>query len=120
MADLITGLEVTGRIGGEQTYSAVAAGCQRTPCSCNDIMDGIVRVTASKGIAVNSDLLKHTAHLQNVFELPSGARVEYQVCTGEIATQGLVGCATSDESFIEGWVFHVPRYRALAVGKSHS
>ena len=58
--------------------------------------------------AVNTDILKRTAHLQDVFKLPSGARVEYQVCTGEIATQGLVGCATSDEGFIKGRVFHVP------------
>lgn len=48
------------------------------------------------------------AHLQHVSELLPGAREEYQVCTSEIATQGLVGCATSDESLVEGRVLHVP------------
>jgi hypothetical protein len=48
-------------------------------------------------------------HLQHVLELLSGARDEYQICTSEIATQGLVGRATSDESLIKGRVFHIPR-----------
>jgi hypothetical protein len=46
MANLTTGLEATGWMGGGQTYSAVAAGCQRTPCPRNDIMDSVVRVPA--------------------------------------------------------------------------
>jgi hypothetical protein len=46
MANLSTVLEATVPIGGKQTYPAIATGCQRTPCSCNDVMDGIVGVTA--------------------------------------------------------------------------
>jgi hypothetical protein len=47
-------------------------------------------------------------HLQHVLELLSGAREEYQICTSEVATQGLVGRAASDECLIKGRVFHVP------------
>jgi hypothetical protein len=48
------------------------------------------------------------SYLQYVFELLSGAREEYKICSGEIATQSLVGRAASDEGLIKGRVFHVP------------
>lgn len=48
------------------------------------------------------------SYLQYIFELLSRARGEYQIGSGEIATQGLVGGAASDESLIKGGVFHVP------------
>jgi len=84
-------------------------------------MDGVVRVTASLTCDIN--IRSHEAYndSQDVCKFLSSARVEYQVRTGEIATQSLVGRATSDESLIEGWVFHVPGcYRTLAVMTSQS
>jgi len=46
MTNLLTVLRTARRIGAEQTYPTIATGCQRTPCSCDDVMDSIVRVTA--------------------------------------------------------------------------
>ena len=81
-------------------------------------MDGIIRVTPSLRYDMNTRSPPSIqSHLQYVLELLPGAREEYQVCTSEIATQGLVGSATSDESLIEGRVLHVPRYSALTVEK---
>lgn len=48
------------------------------------------------------------SYLQHVLELLPGAREEHKVRASEIATQGLIGCATSDESLVEGRVLHVP------------
>jgi hypothetical protein len=46
MTNLLTLLETARQIGVEQTYPTIATRCQRTPCSCDDVVDSIVRVTA--------------------------------------------------------------------------